>query len=259
MLTSSTILTVIGDTLQLIPTWILLLAPVILSIFAYIALYTILVTFAPTPREATASEKTCVVAQFDPDGVVNDNDAVKLLMEKLPCWYDSWKTSGKLEPNKVALSVVIPAYNEEQRLIKMLDEAVEYLGPLKIQYEILLVSDGSTDDTVDVATDWAEANWDVPLKIIKLQTNRGKGGAVTHGLRHVIGERILFVDADGATTFSDLKKLNEALDKLVQLGDGRGIAIGSRAHLVGSEAVVKVCSLPTSYVSRKLTYPSDPC
>jgi dolichyl-phosphate beta-glucosyltransferase len=74
--------------------------------------------------------------------------------------------------------------------------------------------------------------------MITLDQNRGKGGAVTHGMRHARGRYVLFADADGASKFSDLGKLltacQDAEDK-----KGRAVAVGSRAHLVGSEAVVK--------------------
>ena len=73
---------------------------------------------------------------------------------------------------------------------------------------------------------------------MRLQKNRGKGGAVTHGLRHVRGKYALFADADGASRFSDLGRLLEGCEDVVD-GSSRGVAIGSRAHLVGSEAVVR--------------------
>ena len=72
-----------------------------------------------------------------------------------------------------------------------------------------------------------------------LEQNRGKGGAVTHGMRHVRGQYTVFADADGASKFDDLAALVLAC-RSVEDFEGRGVAIGSRAHLVGSEAVVKV-------------------
>lgn len=107
-------------------------------------------------------------------------------------------------------------------------------------YEILIINDGSTDRTVDVALDFARDNklHDL-LRVVSLEKNRGKGGCVTHGFRHVRGEYVLFADADGASRFSDASKLLEGCEEVVD-GSHRGIAIGSRAHLVGSEAVVKV-------------------
>ncbi len=77
------------------------------------------------------------------------------------------------------------------------------------------------------------------LRVVSLERNRGKGGAVTHGMRHVRGKYVLFADADGASKFSDVAKLLRAC-RAVADERGRAVAIGSRAHLVGSEAVVKV-------------------
>ncbi|KAI9885191.1 MAG: hypothetical protein M1823_003031 [Watsoniomyces obsoletus] len=130
-------------------------------------------------------------------------------------------------------------------------------------WEILVISDGSTDDTVDVALSLAGARGrnhrprqpdtsgsSPPAKldgldtskgtvrVVSLERNRGKGGAVTHGMRHVRGQYVLFADADGASTFSDLSKLMATCRSIAD-DRGRAIAIGSRAHLVGSEAVVK--------------------
>ncbi|KAL1838735.1 hypothetical protein VTJ49DRAFT_2272 [Mycothermus thermophilus] len=106
-------------------------------------------------------------------------------------------------------------------------------------YEILIIDDGSRDRTVEVALAFARKHGlhDV-LRVVRLEKNRGKGGAVTHGLRHVRGRYAVFADADGASRFSDLGRLIEGCEDVVD-GSNRGVAIGSRAHLVGSEAVVK--------------------
>lgn len=167
------------------------------------------------------------------------------------------------------MSVVIPAYNEEKRLVTMLEEAITYLDAeygrpsaktpnsksktkssngQPAGYEILLVNDGSTDSTVQTALRFSHAhNLHDTLRIVSLTRNRGKGGAVTHGLRHVRGKYTVFADADGASRFSDLGELVGGAE-LIKDGSGRAVAVGSRAHLVGSEAVVKVCltSISTS-------------
>ncbi|KAI9691548.1 MAG: dolichyl-phosphate beta-glucosyltransferase [Bathelium mastoideum] len=137
-------------------------------------------------------------------------------------------------------------------------------------WEILVVSDGSTDGTRDAALRFARDHqleqYPVPvpgpwktqqqqgsggggrgksthiphgaIRVVSLEANRGKGGAVVHGMRHVRGEYVVFADADGASRFEDLGKLVEGV-KEAEDGAARGVAIGSRAHLVGSEAVVK--------------------
>ena len=109
-------------------------------------------------------------------------------------------------------------------------------------WEVLVVSDGSTDNTVDTALQFArdlggkEAS---NIRVIHLHENRGKGGATTHGMRHVRGQYAIFADADGASRFEDLGKLVEA-SKKIEDAKGRAVAVGSRAHLMGSEAVVQV-------------------
>lgn len=165
------------------------------------------------------------------------------------------------------VSAVVPAYNEEERISLALEEAVEYLDatfgrpgsgkthgipgahkraqrgcspPGVSGYEIIVVSDGSRDNTVDVVLEFARKKelHDI-LRVVKLEKNRGKGGAVTHGFRHARGEYVLFADADGASKFSDLGKLMEGCEE-VSDSSHRGVAVGSRAHLVGSDAVVQV-------------------
>jgi dolichyl-phosphate beta-glucosyltransferase len=266
MPTISSLFALLGEQLQPVPLWLFFLAPVLLAVTAFIAFYIIISAFAPTPRPSTASEKTCRTAHAE-------GTEVTLETKQLPCWYDTWRKTGELEPtDDILLSVVIPAYNEEQRLPKMLEEAVDYLYQNKpysgrqlsqpanspwvsklSRYEILIVSDGSTDGTVQVALDYAKEHPHIPIKVIQLEKNRGKGGAVTHGLRHAQGERVLFVDADGATTFGDISKLEKVMDKLVVKGNGKGVIIGSRAHMVGSEAVVKV-RFTSLYSRQKLTH-----
>lgn len=147
--------------------------------------------------------------------------------------------------------MVIPAYNEEDRIEIMLEEAVAFLdseyGRVPGQasgsiggYEILIVNDGSRDKTVDVALEFARKNQlHDTLRICTLKENRGKGGAVTHGFRHVRGAYVVFADADGASKFEDLRKLVEGCNAVAD-GPLRGIAVGSRAHMVGTDAVVKV-------------------
>ncbi|KFZ03332.1 hypothetical protein V501_09386, partial [Pseudogymnoascus sp. VKM F-4519 (FW-2642)] len=196
--------------------------------------------------------------------------------QPLACWHDDWlshrashatgsssKDTGHIEPATLAMSVVIPAYNEEARLETMLEEAVSYLdatygrvssspskpnsksksktsSPSEPQgYEILLIDDGSSDSTVSTALRFSHAHsLHDTLRIISLHRNRGKGGAVTHGLRHVRGTHAVFADADGASRFRDLGALVAGAE-LVKDARARAVAVGSRAHLVGSEAVVK--------------------
>ncbi len=118
------------------------------------------------------------------------------------------------------LSVVIPAYNEEQRIERTLQRIVEYLDARGDSYEILVVSDGSTDATEAIVQRFAQTHPQVHL--LAYQPNRGKGHAVRYGILRARGERILFSDADLATPIEELEKLEPYLDQ------GYAIAIGSR-------------------------------
>ncbi|KAK9479267.1 nucleotide-diphospho-sugar transferase [Lipomyces japonicus] len=144
----------------------------------------------------------------------------------------------------VFLTVVVPAFNEASRLPGMLTEAVStlkawHLADSEKTWEILVVNDGSTDNTTPEALKVGAQVCDKShqLKVCTLQQNRGKGGAVGHGMRYAAGKYIIFADADGASKFSDVKSLFTKLSGIQQ--DGRGVAIGSRAHMVTSDAVVK--------------------
>lgn len=139
----------------------------------------------------------------------------------------------------IDLSVVIPAYNEEKRLPLMLDECIEYLSSTNIRYEIIIVSDGSTDNTVKLSHKYSKKFSTENIRVLELDPNRGKGGAVRLGVLSARGSLILFADADGATKFSDYSKLEAALKSHFRgditnyedYADKLGISIGSRAHL----------------------------
>eukprot|EP01121_Diplochlamys_sp_Union-15-3_P007717 TRINITY_DN1987_c0_g1_i1.p1 TRINITY_DN1987_c0_g1~~TRINITY_DN1987_c0_g1_i1.p1 ORF type:complete len:321 (+),score=44.24 TRINITY_DN1987_c0_g1_i1:108-1070(+) len=143
--------------------------------------------------------------------------------------------------NKVTLSVIAPAYNEENRIHAFMKETVTYLKnrvkqDKQFSYEIIIVDDGSTDNTASVALDYVKKEGVDTLRFLKLQKNRGKGGAVRRGMMIARGKYLLMADSDAATKFSDIEKLEECLSKIDK--DGFGVVVGSRKHLM-EEAVAK--------------------
>ena len=117
------------------------------------------------------------------------------------------------------LSLIIPAYNEADRLATGLQRLIESSPPEGT--EIIVVDDGSGDATADVARALC-ANWPVH-SVISLPKNSGKGAAIRVGVAHARGDAIGYVDADMGTDPKDLKLLLGAL--------GRShVAVGSRAH-----------------------------
>jgi dolichyl-phosphate beta-glucosyltransferase len=125
----------------------------------------------------------------------------------------------------------------------MLSSTLEHLASFpKRTFEILIIDDGSSDGTATAVLKLAAERYPkADIRVVQLERNRGKGGTVRHGMLHGRGRRLLMADADGASRFSDIELLLTALDDLAPAkSDVAGIAIGSRAHLVNTEAVVKV-------------------
>ena len=122
------------------------------------------------------------------------------------------------------LSIIIPAYNEGKRLGRGLSRIREHFAgqPGGIAgIEILVVDDGSTDDTARIAQDWAR---DMPsLRLVSNGENRGKGYSVRHGMLEARGRVAIFTDADLSSPIEESEKLLSAIR------EGNDIAIGSRA------------------------------
>lgn len=117
----------------------------------------------------------------------------------------------------------------------MLDECMEYLEARQktnpgFTYEVIIVDDGSKDHTSSVALRYGLTYGSDKVRVLTLVKNRGKGGAVRLGMLSARGKRLLFADADGATKFADLDKLEEVADSLLQQNTG-AVVVGSRAHL----------------------------
>jgi dolichyl-phosphate beta-glucosyltransferase len=117
------------------------------------------------------------------------------------------------------LTVVIPAYNEATRLGKHLSGVMEYLAKNYPGYELILVDDGSSDNTAKIISTAIRNN--SRAKLISYTPNRGKGFAVKTGVLASHGDIVLFMDADLSTPLSEIPRILKMLD-------GTDIVIGSR-------------------------------
>jgi dolichyl-phosphate beta-glucosyltransferase len=120
----------------------------------------------------------------------------------------------------VELSIVIPAFNEGTRLPATLSSLLAFLDEEGRRAEVIVVDDGSRDNT-SAQVRYFESR-DPRVRLIRLPQNRGKGYAVRTGIVNSAGSLVLFADADGATPFGELARLES------QLQAGARVAIGSR-------------------------------
>jgi len=123
-----------------------------------------------------------------------------------------------------SLSIIIPAFNEEDRLGASLSRVCEFLTTSRPEAELLVIDDGSSDDTSAVA-DAELSRWqEVSSRVIRYEENRGKGYAVRTGMFEARGSVALFSDADLSTPISELPKLVDPI-----LKDEYDVTFGSRA------------------------------
>ena len=156
--------------------------------------------------------------------------------EKLTYFIENRKEKVKFpsifDKKSVYVSLVVPAYNEEKRIPKMLDETIEYLNKRqsadqKFTYEIIVVDDGSKDKTAEVVIEYSKKNENVFL--LKQPKNMGKGAAIQAGCLHARGGLVLMVDADGATKIDEFEALEFEIKKLTK-NNKEAIVVGSRAQ-----------------------------
>lgn len=117
------------------------------------------------------------------------------------------------------LSVIIPAYNEKKHIKSTTESVHRYLSGKNIEHEIVVVTDGSTDNSDEIVRSMIPA---IPtLQLISYPKNRGKGYAVRQGMLKAKGQYRLFTDADNATSIDHIEKMMPYFEK------GYGVVIGS--------------------------------
>ena len=117
-------------------------------------------------------------------------------------------------------SFIIPAYNESERLSASLPKVLDYIRRREYDAEVIVVNDGSIDDTAEIVRRFAATNPEV--RLLENPGNRGKGYSVRHGMLQGYGDVLLFTDADLSSPIYEADKLFEAI------AEGADIAIGSR-------------------------------
>lgn len=133
--------------------------------------------------------------------------------------------------SKPFLSIVIPSYNEENNIrTGSLSGMVDYLNDQEYTWEILVVDDGSTDKTLEVAQKFAKNHRNI--RVLN-EPHRGKGGTVIAGMLQAKGQIIIFDDMDQATPIDQLEKV------LPRFNDGYDVVIGSRAGREGAPLIRK--------------------
>jgi dolichyl-phosphate beta-glucosyltransferase len=120
----------------------------------------------------------------------------------------------------ITYSIVIPAFNEGHRLGATLEKVLGYIAAHGCDAEVLVVNDGSRDDTADIVRNFARTN--PSLRLIENPGNRGKGYSVRNGMLNARGRVLLFSDADLSSPIEEVPKLLKAI------ADGADVAIGSR-------------------------------
>ncbi|KAG5438257.1 hypothetical protein PCANB_003108 [Pneumocystis canis] len=214
--------------LDLINFWSIFVFIITVTTIFFLFLLTILLSSVfSEPRSSYQSELYCKV--------ISENGE-----------YNKVRLKTLEKPSEIFLSVVVPAFNEKLRLSKMLQEALEFLSSgfqEHQRWEVLIIDDGSTDNTSEYSVNWALSKNNSSLlkqgeiRVCSLKKNRGKGGAVRHGMIHSRGEYIMFADADGASKFSDLHYLLREIKKIEK--GGYGIAVGSRFYMASTNAILK--------------------
>lgn len=139
--------------------------------------------------------------------------------------YIRWKTTPLEE--RPYLSIVIPAYNEAERILPTIGAISSYVSELGFPWELIIADDGSRDQTVELVESLGFAN----LRLLRAEANGGKGRAVQRGMLAARGQYILFDDADNSTPIEELDKLLRQVRE-----GGYDVVVGSRAADGAEEA-----------------------
>ncbi len=137
-----------------------------------------------------------------------------------------------------SISLIIPAYNEEKRIEETLRTYNDALNHIYNTYEIIVVCDGCTDNTINIVENYAKKN--LHIKLLKFPERLGKGGALIVGFCEAVNEIIGFVDADCAIMFQDYEKLINAVE--LNADCAIGIRYGTGAKIITKQNLIRCLS-----------------
>jgi polyisoprenyl-phosphate glycosyltransferase len=160
---------------------------------------------------------------------------------------EGWQTQLVAAPNAhvetdVAATILLPAYNEQAAIRDVLQEIVDVLSGTSWSYEILVVDDASTDDTADIAEQFAAQCWECPVRVVRSAENRGAGAARKIGVRSAHGQIIVMLDADGSYPAAAIPELLRHFPAYDQVN-------GARTSEQGAHRWLRV---PAKWAIRKL-------
>ena len=137
----------------------------------------------------------------------------------------------QINKHNYLLSVIIPAYNEQERIRKTIRSIIRYFSQRQIRMELIIVDDGSKDNTLSFVQEECSSSA-TPVVILQNHKNIGKGYSIKRGILYAKGDIRLFTDADLSTPIDEYEKLEHAL-----IEEGYDIVIGSRA-LADSKKII---------------------
>jgi dolichyl-phosphate beta-glucosyltransferase len=146
--------------------------------------------------------------------------SVSSFLSWLSTTYNGTANSSECRLSDITYSIVIPAYNEGERLGATLEKVLGYVREQGWNAEVIVVNDGSRDNTAELVRGFAVKH--PMLRLVENPGNRGKGYSVRNGMLQARGEVVVFSDADLSSPIEEMPKLLEAL------AAGADIAIGSR-------------------------------
>src|SRR5687768_7410809 len=137
------------------------------------------------------------------------------------------------ENKKLSISVFFPAFNDAKSIGKLVKDACEVLTTLTDEYEVIVINDGSTDETGEVLEDLRKTHRF--LKIIHHEKNGGYGAALQSGFQAALKELIFYTDGDGQYDVREMPLLFQKMNKSVDVVNGYkiGRADGKRRRWLG--------------------------